>query len=98
MKGNVVDMSGAAIVCSHVAGGQPFRRATKSEPLSAEDSGWQFLCDSVEREDESQAQVWSIREVLELDPSLKPFLDKPSGTTLVRDGPQGDWKVLARPK
>jgi hypothetical protein len=83
---NVVDISGAAIVCSHIAKGQAILRAVRSEPLSAEDSGWQFLCDSGEQENENQAQVWSVREVLEHEPSLKPFLVEPSGTVLTRKG------------
>ncbi len=91
MKTNVVDITGAAIVCSHVAKGRAILRAVKSEPLSEEDSGWQFLCDSGEREDEDQAQVWSVREVLEREPSLKPFLDGPPETVLTRKGK--GWKV-----
>lgn len=92
---NQIDDSGAAIVCSHIAvNGRPILRATRSDPLSKEDSGWQFLCNSTEKEDEEQAQVWSLKEVLELDLTLEPYLNKPSGTTLIKNAPLDDWEVI----
>lgn len=75
----------AAIVCAHVASGvKPICLAERSMPEDPADSGWQFLCGQTE-EDWKKAQVWSIQEVLELEPSLREFIDYPAEITLVRD-------------
>ena len=52
-------------MCFHVASeGLPILYAERSQPVSAEDSGWQFVCNSGRLEDEKQAQVWSLKKCL----------------------------------
>ena len=81
----------AAIVCIHVAKqGKAVRMAVRDTPQRAEDSGWQFLCNG--EEDELEAEVWSVEEVLGLAPDLEPFIDSPVGTLLARK--DGRWTVL----
>jgi len=84
----------AAIVCAHVAKrGLPILGATRTEPLREEDSGWQFLCYSGPDEDEDQAQVWAVSEVLSLEPGLKAFIDSPVGTRLRRRDKNSKWEI-----
>jgi hypothetical protein len=83
----------AAIVCSEVANDQkPILYAERSEPEDEADSGWQFLC-GVSTENWRTAKVWAIREVLEQDPSLEPFIQFPIGTVLSRKSPTEEWQV-----
>lgn len=90
----LVDNSGAAIVCEHVAGlGYPILLAEKDEPAFTEDTGWQFLCNTMEVEDQNQAQVWALSEVVDYEPSLADFVDAPVGTNLVRDSADTPWRA-----
>ncbi len=68
----------AAIVCNHVATRKhPIRYARWDETDDPDDSGWQFVCWAVKREDPKGAQVWALDEVLELEPTLrKPLMDR----------------------
>ncbi|WP_165908323.1 immunity protein Imm33 domain-containing protein [Hydrogenispora ethanolica] len=85
----------AAIVCEHIAKeGYAILRAIKDVPLDGADSGWQFLCNSVEFEDEDTAQVWGIDEVLEVEPSLSGLIEEPPGTELVRESENAEWKIF----
>jgi hypothetical protein len=85
--------SRAAIVCSHIARcNYPILRAVRTEPLEPEDSGWQFLCNSGKKENELEAQVWLVSEVLGLEPSLSQFINLPAGTKLFRSGKASIWK------
>jgi hypothetical protein len=64
-----IDFQSAAIVCSYIATeGKPIRLAVRGDPVDDADSGWQFLCGDKE---EDQAQLWSVREVLELEPTFE---------------------------
>ena len=58
-----------------------------------EDTGWQFLCNQAD-EDIQEAQVWSLREVVNLEPALAAFLNCPVGTTLVRADRASPWKIV----
>jgi hypothetical protein len=88
------DASGAAVVCSHVASmGLPIVRATRDEPLEAVDSGWQFLCDRSHADSDAEAQIWSVAEVLALEPSLTGFVDAPVGTRLWRQDKGSPWQL-----
>jgi hypothetical protein len=94
-KEEKVDSSGAAIVCRHVAKERlPILKAIKYEPVQPEDSGWQFLCNTGKTENTEDAQVWSIDNVKKLEPSLKDLLEKPIGTTLVRESPKDGWRII----
>jgi hypothetical protein len=89
-----INISGAAIVCSHVANmGYPILRAERDDPTMPEDTGWQFLCDTGELESENEAQVWALSEVLEQEPSLAEFLNYPPSTTIVRGDRNSQWIV-----
>ena len=82
----------AAIVCSHIAkGGLPVLLAVRTEPSEPEDSGWQFLCNSGKEETESEAQVWLVSEVLDLEPGLAAFINLPVGTRLLRTNLNSKW-------
>jgi hypothetical protein len=96
-KNNQVDSSGAAIVCAHVAKlGYPILRAERDKPTMPEDTGWQFLCNAEEPENENEAQVWALSEVLEHEPSLAEFVHSPPGTTLVRDNTDSPWTFVKK--
>ena len=90
---NRVDATGAVIVCSHVASGQcPILYAEKSEPVDEVDLGWQLLCGSGAEERTEDSQVWSVEEALQLEPSLRAYLNEPYGTILVRDNRLSKWR------
>lgn len=85
------DETGAALVCQHIAGGsEPIRLAFRIEPVEAADSGWQFFCGVFTDEDPGAARVWSLGDVLELDPGLAEYLSSPPGTELSLDS--GGWR------
>jgi len=87
--------SGAAIICSHVVKlGYPILRADRDEPTVPEDTGWQFLCNSADFGEESEAEVWALSEVLEFEPSLAEFADCPPGTTIIRHSQDSPWLVI----
>jgi hypothetical protein len=88
-----IDISGAAIVCGHVAAGHDILCAERSNPVAAEDSGWQFLCNSGAHEREAEAQVWSIAEVIAREPSIALFVGSAVGSKLVRDSVLDEWRV-----
>lgn len=86
-------LTAAAIVCEHVAAsGAVIRCAYRELPEELADSGWQFLCGSVD-EDLNGAQVWSVREVLKVSPELAGFIDLPPGSKLNRAGLSDSWSV-----
>jgi hypothetical protein len=90
---NAINLNGAAIVCAHVAtSGIPILLAARDDGTMPEDTGWQFLCNSVDEEDMQETQVWSLREVIELEPSLAPFMNCVTGTVLIRDDQASTWK------
>ena len=68
-------------------------RAVRDDPVAAEDSGWQFLCGADGHGDEGIGKVWTIDEILDFEPSLKPHMNMPSGTSLVRASPIDSWTV-----
>jgi hypothetical protein len=87
----------AAIVCKHIAlDGLPILRAVLDEPTMPEDSGWQFLCDRVESENQDEAKVWLIHEVLKLEPSLRPFIESQPETVLTRKHSNSNWEVTRK--
>jgi hypothetical protein len=83
----------AAVVCSHVASGLPVLLAIRDEPVDGADSGWQFLCNSGRVELEAEAQVWSVSEVVAMDPGLSSLVDEPAGTRATRKDTQSAWIV-----
>lgn len=85
------DSSGAALVCEHVAGRKaPILYAFRDEPVEPEDSGWQFLCGT--DDDIEQMQVWSVNEVLRLEPTLGEWVDRAAPVEIFRSDEQSPWK------
>jgi hypothetical protein len=65
----------AAIICEQISYPErPILHATRDMPEEPEDSGWQFLC-GVENHAHSDAVVWALHEVVDLDPSIRSILD-----------------------
>lgn len=88
------DLKTVGIVCSHVAAGtHPILQAVRTEPTEVGDSGWQFLCNSGQPEDEDFARVWTIEEVLSSDPSLQEWINAPIETTLWRQNKDSSWMI-----
>lgn len=92
MNNKFEGLDSAAIVCSHVASGtKQIRIAERSIPMDEADSGWQFCCGE-ETEDWTEAEVWSLREVLLLEPSLSQFVGLPAETALTRNVLSNRWE------
>jgi hypothetical protein len=84
----------AAIVCGHVATkGLPILCAIRTEPIREEDSGWEFLCYTGLEENENDAKVWAVDEVISLEPSLIEYIDLPVGTKLTRKNKHSKWEL-----
>jgi len=89
----MLESRAGVIVCEHVAElGLPVLRAVRDEPVRAEDSGWQFLCGGKGDEPIKRAKLWLVREILEAEPSLAPWLDAPVGTVLTRRDKADEWR------
>jgi hypothetical protein len=82
-----------AIVCCHVAKGFPILGAVRAAPQDPADSGWQFMCYSGQEESIEDAQIWSIKQVLEREQSLRSLVGSKVGTRVVRDSVSSDWSV-----
>jgi hypothetical protein len=86
-----INLSAGAIVCAHIAKDHvPMCVAVRTDPVVAEDSGWQFLCDS-KNETLKDAQLWQLSEVIAIEPTLKNHLHLPAGTLLTRKKSDGEW-------
>lgn len=91
MNAFVIDDRRAAVVCAHVAERtSPIRLAVRDEPDHAADSGWQFTCGQ-SGEDWQRAQLWALKEVLAMEPTLTPFVDCPPRLILVREDAERGW-------
>jgi hypothetical protein len=83
-----------AIVSRLVAlGSRAIMIAERSESVDSADSGWQFLASGELELDPSQAQIWAVSEVLDVEPSLAPYLEMPVGTKLTRTSTSRDWSA-----
>jgi hypothetical protein len=86
----------AAIVCSHVFSREkPILWAVRDVPGAPDESGWQFLCNSGVAE--TEPRVLSIRQVLELEPSLARFINAAPGTSVQRTAVGSPWTVSVAP-
>jgi hypothetical protein len=84
-----------AIICKHVSDGQhPILMATRGTQLQPEDSGWQFLCGTFGH-DASDAALWLLEEVAQLDPSLLPILDAEPESSFRRSSINDPWRSVA---
>lgn len=55
-----------------------------------DDGGWQFLCG--ENHDESDARIVSLKQIVEMDPSVGALSDMPLGYGAVRNDKASPWK------
>lgn len=55
-----------------------------------DDGSWQFLCG--QSHDESDARVVSLKNIVELDPSVGALSGMPEGCGAVRGGKASQWK------
>ena len=66
----------AAIICIHISYPErPILYATGGVPSEPADRGWQFLCGIEPHDDVSCAKVWLLKEVADLDPTVRSILD-----------------------
>jgi hypothetical protein len=85
----------AAIICSHVAGGElPLLSATRDAPSDATDSGWQFHCNVHDHLQIEDGRVWAVEEVLVHEPSLGDWIDGPPGTRIERESAEHPWRPV----
>jgi hypothetical protein len=85
-------MGMGAIVSKKVALGQSLILfAMRSEPVDEADSGWQFTEGGSEIFGSESAQLWLVSEILELEPSLSPFINYPAGVKLYRGSENSIW-------
>lgn len=89
------EMSGlAAVVCREIANGtRRIEYCERADPEDPADSGWQFTCGMDHGDDLGGAQIWSIGEVVEKEPSLKHLITKPVGTIIFRDDVHQRWQL-----
>lgn len=84
---------GAVFVCEHVAElGYPVLRAKRDEPISDEDTGWQFLCNR--HKPEKRPLIWALEEIIAHDASLEEYVDCPAGTEISRLEKNSVWQVI----
>jgi hypothetical protein len=89
------NLEAGAIVCAHVADGSaPILYAARSTPVDTADSGWQFTCNKLNHGSDSEAQIWSVAEVLAAEPSLHDFVDMPEGTKMARTSVASPWSQV----
>ena len=85
-------LQSAAIVCEHIArANAPIHYAIKTDSDFPEDSGWQFFCSSEDEELVDNAQIWSLKEVIDLEPSLFPYILNDEECCLVKNGNLKKW-------
>jgi len=86
----------AVVVCSHIAkDNMPVRIAVKDEPVSEEDSGWQFLCG--QDVEENEPKLWALCEILDYDPSIGSFLHIDESVMLHKSSETSEWEVVVDP-
>jgi len=84
----------AAIICEHISYPErPILHATRDTPEQLEDSGWQFLC-GVENHEHSDAAVWALHQVADLDPSVRPILDAEPQSSFERSTASTPWRQI----
>lgn len=86
------DDSGIVFTCKHVIGEKkPILYASKDEKTFPEDTGWQFLCGGSHID--SDARIVSLKEVLEMDASIRKLVDFTEGEFHRKTGVD-EWKLL----
>lgn len=84
-----------ALISNKVARGEsPILYAARSKPVDKADSGWQFTAGSSEENHPEQPELWSISEILDLDPSLIKYINSDIGTKLIRISVFDNWIII----
>ena len=90
---SIEDILGSgAFLCREIAvDKKPILKAVRDESIDPVDTGWQFLCGLHVVHEE--AQIWCIKSVLTIEPSLSDYLHLPPGTCLARQSTSHPWIV-----
>jgi hypothetical protein len=84
-----------AIICKHVADrSHPILAAVRGGARVPEDSGWQFHCDTFSHST-SDAALWLLEEVAQLDPTLLPILDAEPESSFRRSSANDPWHSVS---
>lgn len=84
------------IVCCHIAREMlPILELRRSKPIDSQDSGWQAYCNAKNDEQIDGAEIWSVGQILEYEPSLVGLLDLDVGTILTRETRGQAWSVAS---
>jgi hypothetical protein len=71
-----LDKNLAVIVCNHIADFKAaIKEARRSFPIEQLDSGWLLFCDLDLDEDYKKAKIFSVSDVLAIDPTLLSIID-----------------------
>lgn len=91
---NDVILTRGAIVCNHVAMRiHPILHCFHTNSVDSADSGWQFFCGVEPEESISDVQIWSLSEVIRLEPTLSRFMELPEGMSVWRSKKELPWEV-----
>lgn len=68
----------------------------REQPDNLDDSGWRFFCGDENQsytDNPDNIAIYDINTIIELDSSIVPFLDSPSGTALEREDENAPFTV-----
>lgn len=65
----------------------------RGDPVDPADSGWQFTEGSRDQSAFENAQIWTVREVLEVAADIAPFINMPVGTIISRSSRDEPWDI-----
>lgn len=92
--GNILVLEPYAFVCAHVQEqNAPVLLAIRTTWELEGDSGWQFLCGIHGEHTDAEARIWALREVLEIEPSLTPFVSLAPGSRVFRSSQFEAWQT-----
>ena len=69
----------------------------REQPLSEHDSGWRFSCGTETPEyygDPANSALYNISTIIEIDPSIQPYLNADINTAFGRDSDNDAFQVL----
>lgn len=92
---NNVNLDSGAIISRNIALGiDKILYAQRDDPISPEDSGWQFTAGSLDGSNMQNAEIWTLREIIELEPTLAKFISLPIGSGIVRSSSGDNWRII----
>ena len=72
----------------------PLLYAERNQPVDEMDSGWQFSSLETGGGDPAEAQVWTLEEVLQIEPALRSFVGMQPGTVVARSSTSVHWEII----